>query len=61
MTHPDAVAAATAHVYQQFQAQARLLAFMDCFHVLGVVTLVAVPLVLFTRHFRVSGRGGSSH
>jgi len=61
MTHPDAVAAASAHVYQQFQAQARLLAFMDCFHALGVVTLVAAPLVLLTRRFRVSGRGGSAH
>jgi MFS transporter, DHA2 family, multidrug resistance protein len=43
------------------QAQARLLAFMDCFHVLGVITLLAAPLVLLTRNFRASSRGGAAH
>ena len=61
LSHADAVTAAYAHVYQQLQAQARLLAFMDCFHILGIITLLAAPLVLLTRHFRASGRGGSAH
>jgi DHA2 family multidrug resistance protein len=37
------------------EAQAHLLAFMDAFHVIGIVTLVAAPLVLFTQYFRVGG------
>jgi DHA2 family multidrug resistance protein len=57
----DALRAAYAHCYEQLHAQARLLAFMDCFHLLGVITLLAAPLVLLTRNFRASGRGGSAH
>jgi DHA2 family multidrug resistance protein len=60
-SHADAASAANLHYYQQLQAQARLLAFMDCFHVLGVITLLAVPLVLSTRDFKLSSRGGNAH
>ena len=60
-SHSDALSAAYLHTYQQLQAQARLLAFMDCFHVLGVITLLAAPLVLLTRNFRASSRGGAAH
>jgi len=38
-----------------------LLAFMDCFHLIGVVTLVAAPLVLLTRTFRIGGGGTAGH
>ncbi|SEB50786.1 DHA2 family efflux MFS transporter permease subunit [Terriglobus roseus] len=44
----DSIAAATSRYYDQLYAQTRLLAFMDCFHLMGVLTLVAAPLVLFT-------------
>jgi MFS transporter, DHA2 family, multidrug resistance protein len=61
-SHADALSAAWGHYYRQLQAQSQLLAFMDCFHVLGVVTLVATPLVLLTKHFRApSGGGGGAH
>jgi DHA2 family multidrug resistance protein len=60
-SHADVASAATLHYYQHLQKQARLLAFMDCFHVLGVITLLAAPLVLLTRNFRASSRGGAAH
>jgi DHA2 family multidrug resistance protein len=58
----DAMRAASARYYQQLTAQTQLLAFMDCFHVIGVITLLAAPLVLLTHHFKISGRGsGGGH
>lgn len=57
-SHSDALSAAYSHYYNQLQAQAHLLAFMDCFHVIGMVTFVAAPLVLLTKSFRVGGAGG---
>jgi DHA2 family multidrug resistance protein len=61
LSHADAVTAAYAHYYAQLQAQTRLLAFMDCFHVLGVVTLIAAPLVLLTKGFKVGGKAPAGH
>ncbi len=60
-SHADALRAAYARCYEQLHAQAQLLAFMDCFHLLGVITLLGAPLVLLTRNFRASGRGGAAH
>ena len=59
--HADAMQAATAHFYNQLQAQAHLLGFMDCFHIIGIMTLVAAPLVLLTRSFKVGGGSGGGH
>ena len=42
----DSVAAATARYYDQLYAQTRLLAFMDCFYILGIMTLIFAPLAL---------------
>ncbi len=42
----DSMSAATAHYYEQLYAQTRLLAYMDCFRVLGWMTLIASPLAL---------------
>jgi DHA2 family multidrug resistance protein len=60
-SHVDAVRAATLRVYEQLAAQTRLLAFMDCFHVLGWFTLAAAPLVLLTQHFKVGGKAPEAH
>ena len=57
----DAVSAATAKAYSLLQAQTRFLAFMDCFFILGVVTLLAAGLVLLTRHFVVGGKAPAGH
>jgi DHA2 family multidrug resistance protein len=60
-SHADAAGAATAHFYNQLQAQAHFLAFMDCFHVIGVLTLLAAPLVLATRLFKLGGGAAGGH
>ena len=57
----DALSAAYSHYYGQLQAHARLLAFMDCFHLIGVVTLIAAPLVLLTKYFKTGGSGTAGH
>jgi DHA2 family multidrug resistance protein len=59
--HADAIKAAYGHFYAQLQAQAHLLAFMDCFHLIGVMTLVAAPLVLLTRYFKLGGGAPAGH
>jgi DHA2 family multidrug resistance protein len=53
--HADALNAAYAQLYNQLGAQSHILAFMDCFHLIGVITLIAAPLVLLTRHFKLGG------
>jgi DHA2 family multidrug resistance protein len=55
-SHADAVTAATLRYYDQLYAQTRMLAFMDCFHIMGWMTLIAAPLVLFTGKFRTAGK-----
>jgi DHA2 family multidrug resistance protein len=54
----DAHAAAVANVYRDLGNQAHLLAFMDCFRVIALVTLVAAPLTFFIRRFRAGGAPG---
>jgi DHA2 family multidrug resistance protein len=61
LSHADAMSAAYARYYAQLQAQTRLLAFMDCFHILGVVTLIAAPLVLLTKAFKMGGKSTAAH
>jgi DHA2 family multidrug resistance protein len=43
-------------VYERLQAQAHFLAFMDCFHIIGIITLLSAPIVLLTRPFAVGGK-----
>jgi DHA2 family multidrug resistance protein len=57
----DSLNAAYAHVYNQLQAQAHLMAFMDCFHLIGVMTLIAAPLVLLTKRFKLGGGTSGGH
>jgi DHA2 family multidrug resistance protein len=57
----DALQAATLRAYEQLGAQTRLLSFMDCFHIMGVVTLLAAPLVLLTKNFKVGGKVPEGH
>lgn len=60
-SHADALRGAYARYYAQFEAQTRMLAFMDCFYVLGLMTLIAAPLVLLTKHFKVGGKAPTGH
>jgi MFS transporter, DHA2 family, multidrug resistance protein len=54
----DAARAAYQSLYNSFQAQVHLLAFMDCFRAIALVTLLAAPVVLLTKPFRVGGAPG---
>ncbi len=57
----DATKAATLRYYNELGAQTHLLAFMDCFHVIGVITLIAAPLALLTKNFKVGGKAPAGH
>jgi DHA2 family multidrug resistance protein len=57
----DALNAAYARVYEQLHAQTQLLAFMDCFHIIGIITLIAAPLVLVTKNFKPAGKSTAAH
>jgi DHA2 family multidrug resistance protein len=60
-TGPDAAAGAPQYLYRQLQHQVSLLAFMDCFRVIGWLTLAAVPLMLLVRSFKVAGKAPAAH
>ena len=57
----DAAYAASARVYEQLGGQTRFLAFMDCFFILGLMTLIAAPLALLTKKIRVGGKVPEGH
>jgi DHA2 family multidrug resistance protein len=61
VSQSDASKAAYAHYYDQLLSQTRLLASMDCFHILGVVTLIAAPLVLLTKTFKSGVKAPGDH
>ena len=60
-SYADAFNAAYGRYYGMLGSQTRLLAFMDCFFVMGLITFAAVPLVLLTKNFKVGGGSSSSH
>jgi DHA2 family multidrug resistance protein len=60
-TGPDAAAAAHGYLYQQLQHQVSLLAFMDCFRVIGWLTLAAVPIMLLVRRFKPAAQSPAAH
>jgi len=60
-SHADAVRAAYAHYYIRLGIQARFLGFMDSFHLLGLMTLAATPLIFVTKKFTASGKGTATH
>ena len=60
-TGPDATLGATGYLYRQLQHQVSLLAFMDCFRVIGWLTLAAIPLMFFVRGVKVSGKAPVAH
>jgi DHA2 family multidrug resistance protein len=58
---PDAARAAYGYVYEHLQVQAHFLTFMDRFHVIGVFTLVAAPLVLLTKPLTTRNKNRAGH
>jgi MFS transporter, DHA2 family, multidrug resistance protein len=57
----DALTAAYGRIYEQLHAQTQLLAFMDCFHIIGIITLIAAPLVLLTKSFKAPAKSTAAH
>jgi len=60
-TKADAGAGVLGVVYEQIGRQSLFLAFMDCFRVIGWVTLAMIPLVLAIRSFKAAGSNISAH
>jgi DHA2 family multidrug resistance protein len=56
----DAAGSALARVQAIVQQQATMMAFLDCFWILGVIAFMAVPLTMLIRKFR-QGSGGAAH
>jgi MFS transporter, DHA2 family, multidrug resistance protein len=57
----DSLRAATLHYYNLLDQQTRLLGFMDCFRVIGWLTIAMVPAVFFIRSFKVGGKAPAGH
>nr|WP_114210952.1 DHA2 family efflux MFS transporter permease subunit [Acidisarcina polymorpha] len=57
----DAAHKATAMVGRMFNAQVQILAYMDCFYAIGVLTLVLAPLALYTRNFKIDPDASPGH
>jgi len=60
-TSADAGSASLGVVYRQLLHQSIFLAFMDCFRVIGWLTLSMIPLVFFVRKFKVGGSAPGAH
>lgn len=60
-TSADAGGAALGAIYNRLMQQSYLIAFMDCFHAIGWITLATIPLVLLIRHVKSDGSAISAH
>jgi MFS transporter, DHA2 family, multidrug resistance protein len=60
-TSADASSASLGVVYQQLLRQSLFLAFMDCFRVIGWLTITMIPLVLLVRKFKGGGGASTAH
>jgi MFS transporter, DHA2 family, multidrug resistance protein len=58
---PDAVVQSYGLVAHLMTQQASMLAFMDCFRLLGVVVLIGLPLAFVIRRFEIAKAGGAGH
>ena len=57
----DSLRAAYAHYYDLLGQQTRLLGFMDCFRIIGLLTIAMVPAVFLIRTFKVGGKAPAGH
>jgi MFS transporter, DHA2 family, multidrug resistance protein len=57
----DAVHQAYGLTASMMTQQATLLAFMDCFHLLGLVVAIGLPLAFFIRYFKIGKAQGAGH
>ena len=57
----DALRASYLRYYDLLGQQTRLLGFMDCFRIMGILTIAMVPAVFFIRRFKVGGKAPAGH
>jgi len=58
---PDAIHQAYGLAANVMTQQAAMLAFMDCFHLLGLVVLAGLPLAFLIRRFEIGKAAGAAH
>jgi MFS transporter, DHA2 family, multidrug resistance protein len=58
---PDAIHQSYGLVSSLMTQQATMLAAMDCFHLLGLVVILGLPIAFFIRRFEVGGGTGAAH
>jgi MFS transporter, DHA2 family, multidrug resistance protein len=58
---PDAIHQSYGLVSSLMTQQATMLAAMDCFHLLGLVVLLGLPLAFLIRRFQIGAAGGAAH
>jgi len=61
LTSADAGSASLGVIYQQVLKQSEFLSFMDCFRVLGWLTLTMIPIVFLIRKFKAGGSAPAAH
>jgi MFS transporter, DHA2 family, multidrug resistance protein len=60
-TSADASSASLGVVYQELLRHSAFLAFMDCFRVIGWLTIAMIPLALLIRKFKGGGGASTAH
>jgi DHA2 family multidrug resistance protein len=60
-TSADAGPASIGVIYRQLVRQSTFLAFMDCFRVIGWLTVLTIPLVFAVRRFKAGGEPPAGH
>jgi len=58
---PDAIHQSYGVVASLMTQQATILAAMDCFHLLGLVVILGLPLAFLIRRFQIGDTGGAGH
>jgi hypothetical protein len=58
MNSNDATLQAQGRFYGMVKQQAAMLSFLDCFRMLGVVAILALPVALFIKPFGKGETGG---
>jgi MFS transporter, DHA2 family, multidrug resistance protein len=58
---PDAIHQSYGLASSLMTQQATMLAAMDCFHLLGLVVILGLPLAFLIRHFEIGAAAGASH
>jgi DHA2 family multidrug resistance protein len=58
---PDAIHQSYGLVSSVMTQQATMLAAMDCFHLLGLVVFLGLPLAFLIRHFEIGAAPSASH